>query len=82
MQSEKIYVQYHIRKAKDRVWAMIEDGAIIYVCGDASRMEPDVRKTLIGVVKDKLGVDDSAAGKRFDQLVAENRYLVDVWATG
>ena len=45
-------------------------------------MEPDVRKTLIGVVKDKLGVDDSAAGKRFDQLVAENRYLVDVWATG
>ncbi|MEH2613076.1 cytochrome P450 [Bradyrhizobium sp. AZCC 1693] len=82
MQPEKVYVQDHIRRAKDRVWALIDNGAIIYVCGDASRMEPDVRKVLVGVIEEKLGVDAAAAGKRFDQLVAENRYLVDVWATG
>ena len=82
MQSEKVYVQDHIRRAKDRVWSLIEEGARIYVCGDASRMEPDVRKTLTDVFTEKLGVDPSTAQKCFDRLVTENRYLVDVWAAG
>jgi len=81
MQPEKVYVQDAIRKARDRVWSLIEDGAIIYVCGDASRMEPDVRKTLTGILQDKSGIDASDAAKRFDQLVAANRYRVDVWAS-
>jgi cytochrome P450/NADPH-cytochrome P450 reductase len=82
MQAEKVYVQNLIGKAREKVWALIEAGAIIYVCGDASRMEPDVRKALTGVIGGKLGIDDAAAGQRFDQLVTANRYLVDVWATG
>jgi hypothetical protein len=75
-------VQTVIRRAKDRVWSLVDEGAVIYVCGDASRMEPDVRKTLIGVIEEKVGVDASSAKARFDQLVAENRYLVDVRASG
>ena len=81
MQAEKVYVQDVIRKAADRVWSQIENGAVIYVCGDASRMEPDVRKALTGILQDKLSVDAADATKRFDRLVAENRYRVDVWAS-
>lgn len=43
MQAEKVDVRDVTRKAADRVWSLIENGAVIYVCGDASRMEPDVR---------------------------------------
>ena len=81
MQLEKVYVQDAVRKAKDRVWSLIENGAVIYVCGDASRMEPDVRKTLTSILQVKLGVGASDAAKHFDELVAGNRYRVDVWAS-
>ena len=81
MQAEKVDVRDVTRKAADRVWSLIENGAVIYVCGDASRMEPDVRKALTGILQDKLGVDASDATRRFDRLVADNRYRVDVWAS-
>lgn len=82
MQAEKIYVQDRIRDAADRVWSLLENDAIVYVCGDAGRMEPDVRKALTDVMRNKLGVDAAAAARRFDRLVADDRYRVDVWASG
>ena len=42
----KTYVQDLLRQQRDAVWDLIGKGAVIYVCGDGSRMEPDVRRTL------------------------------------
>jgi len=36
--NEKIYVQHRIREAGRELWSWIDDGAHIYVCGDALRM--------------------------------------------
>ncbi|MGV2981473.1 cytochrome P450 [Camelimonas sp. ID_303_24] len=82
MQPEKVYVQDAIRAQQDDVWSLLEAGAIIYVCGDASRMEPGVRQALTDVIGAKLGVDAAAATRQFDRLRADNRYRVDVWASG
>jgi cytochrome P450/NADPH-cytochrome P450 reductase len=82
MQRAKIYVQDLLRENRDRLFSLVENGATIYICGDASRMEPDVRSTITEILGSKLGVDGAAAARQFeDILMARNRYLVDVWAT-
>ena len=78
----KTYVQNLIAAEKDRVWALIEQGAIVYVCGDGSRMEPDVKATLMTIYRDKTGADTDAAARWIDDLGAKNRYVLDVWAGG
>ncbi|MFX4228327.1 MAG: diflavin oxidoreductase [Porticoccaceae bacterium] len=47
---EKVYVQHRIREAGTEFWRWLEDGAHIYVCGDANAMAPDVHEALIDVV--------------------------------
>ena len=78
----KTYVQNLIAAEKDRVWALIEQGAIVYVCGDGGRMEPDVKATLVGIYREKSGADASAGQRWIDDLGAKNRYVLDVWAGG
>jgi cytochrome P450 / NADPH-cytochrome P450 reductase len=78
----KTYVQNLIAADKDRVWALIERGAIIYVCGDGSKMEPDVKATLVSIYREKSGADAQAGQCWIDDLGANNRYVLDVWAGG
>jgi cytochrome P450/NADPH-cytochrome P450 reductase len=77
---KKTYVQDQLTDVRDEVWQMIQDGAIVYVCGDASRMAPDVRRAFATIYRDKTGADAQAAERWLDQLTLANRYLVDVWA--
>ncbi|MGA7718865.1 MAG: NADPH--cytochrome reductase, partial [Bradyrhizobium sp.] len=78
----KTYVQNLVAAEKDRVWALIEAGAIIYVCGDGSKMEPDVKATLVAIYRERNGADADAAQRWIDDLGAKNRYVLDVWAGG
>ncbi len=78
----KTYVQNLIAAEKDRVWALIERGAIVYVCGDGSKMEPDVKATLVSIYREKSGADSQAGQRWIDDLGANNRYVLDVWAGG
>lgn len=79
--ASKQYVQDQMRAQRARVWALLQQGAVMYVCGDASRMEPDVRATIVAIAVECGGMTDVAARAFLDQLVADRRYLVDVWAS-
>ena len=46
---KKTYVQDLLKDQADRVRALIEQGAIVYVCGDGGRMEPDVKRALAAI---------------------------------
>ncbi|WP_213736561.1 cytochrome P450 [Bradyrhizobium sp. dw_411] len=76
----KTYVQNLIAAQQERVWALIEQGSIIYVCGDGGKMEPDVKATLMKIYRDRAGADAAAAQRWIDDLGAKNRYVLDVWA--
>jgi cytochrome P450/NADPH-cytochrome P450 reductase len=76
----KTYVQNLIAAEKDRVWALIEQGAIIYVCGDGGKMEPDVKAALVAIYREKSGADAKAGQRWIDELGTKNRYVLDVWA--
>jgi cytochrome P450/NADPH-cytochrome P450 reductase len=77
---KKCYVQDEVYARRDEVWRMIEEGAVVYVCGDASRMAPDVRRTFAAIYCEKTGADEAATEQWLNDLMAQNRYLVDVWA--
>jgi cytochrome P450/NADPH-cytochrome P450 reductase len=78
----KTYVQNLLAAEKERTWALLEQGAIVYVCGDGSRMEPDVKAALMAIYREKSGADAGAAARWIDDLGTKNRYVLDVWAGG
>jgi cytochrome P450/NADPH-cytochrome P450 reductase len=78
----KTYVQNLVSAQKDRVWSLIEKDAIIYVCGDGGKMEPDVKAALVAICRERSGGDADAARRWIDDLGANNRYVLDVWAGG
>lgn len=78
----KTYVQDLVAAQKDRVWSLIEKGAIVYVCGDGGKMEPDVKAALVSIYRERTGVDEGAGLRWIDDLGANNRYVLDVWAGG
>ena len=76
----KTYVQHVLAAQKDKVWPLIAQGAIIYVCGDGGRMEPDVKAALVAIHRDKTGADAAAAARWIEEMGTTNRYVLDVWA--
>jgi len=78
----KTYVQHLIAAQKDRVWDLIQQGAIIYVCGDGGKMEPDVKATLMSIYRERAGADADMASRWIEAMGANNRYVLDVWAGG
>jgi sulfite reductase (NADPH) flavoprotein alpha-component len=74
-QPEKRYVQHALWDARRELYAWVQDGAAIYVCGDANAMAKDVHATLQQVLGD--GGKDGAAA--LDALRREGRYLRDVY---
>ncbi len=77
---KKCYVQDELYARRDEVWSLIEAGAMVYVCGDASRMAPDVRRTFAAIYREKAGKSATEADAWLNEMTAANRYLVDVWA--
>jgi cytochrome P450/NADPH-cytochrome P450 reductase len=78
----KTYVQNLIAELKDRVWNLIEHGAITYVCGDGGKMEPGVKAALMAIYREQTRADQNAALRWIDDLGTTQRYVLDVWTGG
>ena len=78
-QKEKIYVQDKLREQGAELWRWINDGAHIYVCGDANRMAKDVEQALLEVIAEFGGMDIEAADEFLSELRIERRYQRDVY---
>jgi sulfite reductase (NADPH) flavoprotein alpha-component len=78
-QAEKIYVQDRLREQAGEVWAWLQEGASLYVCGDAQRMAKDVDAALHDIARTAGGLSVEAAADFWNGLKAEKRYLRDVY---
>ncbi|MGO1190401.1 assimilatory sulfite reductase (NADPH) flavoprotein subunit [Vibrio casei] len=78
-QAQKVYVQDRILENAAEVWQWLQQGAYVYVCGDANRMAKDVHNALITVVEEqgKLGRDQ--AEEFINDLRKAKRYQRDVY---
>ncbi|WP_313448934.1 sulfite reductase subunit alpha, partial [Pseudescherichia sp.] len=78
-QKEKIYVQDKLREQGAELWRWINEGAHIYVCGDATRMARDVEQALLEVIAEFGGMDTETADEYLSELRVERRYQRDVY---
>ncbi|MBC6532633.1 NADPH-dependent assimilatory sulfite reductase flavoprotein subunit [Citrobacter amalonaticus] len=78
-QKEKVYVQDKLREQGAELWRWINDGAHIYVCGDANRMAKDVEQALLDVIAEFGAMDAESADEFLSELRVERRYQRDVY---
>ena len=76
---EKTYVQHLLMAHGARVWAWLQDGTYLYVCGDAQHMAKDVDHTLQMIATQHGGLSEDAARTYFQQLSSAKRYRRDVY---
>jgi len=78
-QTEKRYVQHCLEENSAEVWAWLQRGASLYVCGDADKMAPDVHKALLGIASKQGGLNQEQAEDYLRQLNRDKRYQRDVY---
>ncbi|MCV7317917.1 bifunctional nitrate reductase/sulfite reductase flavoprotein subunit alpha [Mycolicibacterium confluentis] len=78
-QKKRVYVQHRMREAGEQLWRWLEDGAHFYVCGDATRMAKDVDDTLTEIIRAHSGMSNEAAHEYKRMLIADKRYVRDVY---
>ena len=57
----------------------LEDGAILYVCGDAVKMAKDVDNMLRRIIEEQLDYNEIKSMEYIKNLKKEKRYLLDVY---
>ncbi|WP_337186365.1 assimilatory sulfite reductase (NADPH) flavoprotein subunit [Phenylobacterium sp.] len=75
----KLYVQHRLLEHAAEVYAWIEDGACVYVCGDAARLAPDVHEALATILVEQGRLSREDAEERLRGLAREHRYQRDVY---
>lgn len=78
-QDHKIYVQHRMQEQAAELYRWIAEGAILYVCGDANRMAPDVHETLIGIISEQGGKSREQAEEYVKTMLKEKRYQRDTY---
>ena len=78
-QEHKVYVQHRMLEHAAEMYSWLNDGAVFYVCGDASRMAKDVHEALITIAEKEGGKSREDAEAWVKQLHTDKRYLKDVY---
>lgn len=77
--AEKCYVQHRMIEQADELFRWIEQGACIYVCGDAASLGPDVHAALLDVFRLAGKMSAEQADVYIRDLASSHRYLRDVY---
>ncbi|MEM6971241.1 MAG: flavodoxin domain-containing protein [Pseudomonadota bacterium] len=77
--ADKVYVQHLIEREGETFFAWLEEGAAIYICGDASRMAPDVEAAILWAISTHGGHDEAGAAAYLDAMKKAHRYQRDVY---
>ncbi len=78
-QASKIYVQQRIRERAAELWAWLQGGAAVYVCGDAKHMAPDVETALLEVARTQGRLDEDDVADWLSTLRQQHRYRRDIY---
>lgn len=78
-QATKVYVQHRMQEQARDLWAWLEDGAELFVCGDKDRMAADVDRELHRIVETEGKRSPAQAGEYVENLRRTRRYKRDVY---
>ena len=78
-QADKLYVQHRMREYGRELYAWLQEGAHLYVCGDAQQMANDVQQTLLHILQEHGGHSPERAAEELLELQRARRYQRDVY---
>ncbi|MDG1732350.1 MAG: assimilatory sulfite reductase (NADPH) flavoprotein subunit [Thalassotalea sp.] len=78
-QAQKIYVQDKLKAQGSDVFAWLESGAHLYICGDMQRMAKDVHQALVEIISEHGAKTLAQAEDYLKQLRINKRYQKDVY---
>ncbi|MBB6443904.1 assimilatory sulfite reductase (NADPH) flavoprotein subunit [Bacillus benzoevorans] len=76
---EKIYVQHRLLERSKEVYQWLEEGAVLFICGDKDRMARDVENTLVEIIEKESGSSREQAAAYLNELKQQKRYQRDVY---
>ena len=77
-QKDKIYVQHRMREHARDVYAWLEEGAEVFICGDKGRMAADVQNELHAMIETEGGKTPAEAVAYVTALRKTHRLKLDV----
>jgi sulfite reductase (NADPH) flavoprotein alpha-component len=77
--ADKHYVQHRLIERGHELYGWLQDGAALYVCGDAKGMAPDVHEALVALVARAGAMERDAAEAYVRDLQRDGRYQRDVY---
>ncbi|MFA5924735.1 MAG: assimilatory sulfite reductase (NADPH) flavoprotein subunit [Methylococcaceae bacterium] len=78
-QEQKIYVQKRMDEQRRDLYAWLQEGAHLYVCGDEKRMAHDVNEALLTIVASEGGLNSEQAEAYVKTLQKQKRYQRDIY---
>ena len=76
------FVQDALWAEQERVWAALEAGAQVFLCGDGRFMAPAVRDTLIHIWMQQVGGEHAQGSAWLNDLIEDGRFHQDVFGFG
>jgi NADPH-ferrihemoprotein reductase len=62
------------------VSTLLQNGAFVYVCGDAKYMAKEVGQALVDIISDGSSISRDEAGGKVKSMRLAGRYQEDIWA--
>ena len=78
-QEQKMYVQHRLLQKQKEIYAWLDKGASIYLCGDMKQMARDVQKALLQIFETQGGMSEEKALEYLKKLKKEKRFQTDVY---
>ncbi len=77
--AEKVYVQHRMKEHSKELFEWLEEGAVVYICGDEKHMAHDVHNTLIDIIEQEGNVSREQAEQYLADMQQQKRYQRDVY---
>lgn len=75
----KVYVQHRMLEKSRELYAWLQEGAHVYVCGDEKHMAHDVHAALLTILEREGGMNADAAAAYLAEMQQQKRYQRDVY---
>jgi sulfite reductase (NADPH) flavoprotein alpha-component len=75
----KVYVQHRMLERSREIYAWLQEGACLFVCGDEKRLAPDVHAALTTILRQEGRWSEAQAQAHLSELQRQNRYQRDVY---
>lgn len=76
---KKVYVQHRMLERSRELYEWIQEGAVLYVCGDEKHMANDVHLTLEQILIQEGKLSQEAAAEYLSTMLQQKRYQRDVY---